>query len=342
MPWVGDTPTRTDGTRTGPTVWDQAAVAVETILSNDHDTHDQDIAGMIGLCLHRGGANAVTANISWGNFKITNLAEATANGEAVNKGQMDTADTATLSSANTYTDNAVSGLASLTAINRWTQQQQWNVGSTITSAATLAIPDDGNAFKVEGAVTVTAFSTKPVGTWIWLEFDEALTLTHGPNLLLNNNGDNIAVEAGDRSVCIQGTATAWTVWVMRASGEAVRATTPAISKEFTSAEQTITAGGTVTLAHGLGVDPKIMQCYLICKTAENGWSVGDKMMLDWIHIYGGTAQSRGHTLYFDATNVYILWGNSAPGNTYEGMNKTTGARIAPTDANWRLVVKAYA
>lgn len=94
MPWVGDTPTRTDGTRTGPTVWQQAAVAVETILSADHDTHDQDMANMVGDCINRNGANTVTADISWGSFKLTNLGDGVNPNDAVNKNQMDTADAA--------------------------------------------------------------------------------------------------------------------------------------------------------------------------------------------------------------------------------------------------------
>lgn len=78
MPWSGQTFERTDGTRTGATVWDQARVAGVKIVSNDHDTHDQDIAGGITDCLRKSGGNAATANIPMGGFRFTNTGQAVA------------------------------------------------------------------------------------------------------------------------------------------------------------------------------------------------------------------------------------------------------------------------
>lgn len=43
--------TRTDGTRTGTTVWTQAKNAGVKIVSTGHDTHDQDIATALNDCL---------------------------------------------------------------------------------------------------------------------------------------------------------------------------------------------------------------------------------------------------------------------------------------------------
>lgn len=44
---------------------------------------------------------------------------------------------------------------------------------------------------------------------------------------------------------------------------------------YTSPDQTITAGGQLNLNHGLGVVPKSVQFFLVCQTADNGYSVGD-------------------------------------------------------------------
>lgn len=88
MPWSGGSFTRTDGTRTGTTVWVQAKNASVKILAADHDTHDQDLADGINASLHKGGQNAATANISMGGFKLTNLANATSTGEAITYGQV--------------------------------------------------------------------------------------------------------------------------------------------------------------------------------------------------------------------------------------------------------------
>lgn len=90
MPWQSGVPVRTDGTRSGTTVWQTADQAGVDIISPDHDTHDQDVADMIGDTIHKGGQNTVTANINWGGFKLENLGDGTAAGDAVNKGQLDT------------------------------------------------------------------------------------------------------------------------------------------------------------------------------------------------------------------------------------------------------------
>jgi microcystin-dependent protein len=82
MPWNGSAPNqtygRTDGTRTGTQVWQQADAAGVDIVSPDHDTHDQDIADAINACLKKDGGNAATSNIPMGGFTLTNIAAATA------------------------------------------------------------------------------------------------------------------------------------------------------------------------------------------------------------------------------------------------------------------------
>lgn len=88
MPWNGSGAfQRTDGTRTGATVWAQAKAAGVKITTSGHDTHDEDIATGLEACLNRNGENPVTANISWGNNKITSLAAGDASGDAVAYGQ---------------------------------------------------------------------------------------------------------------------------------------------------------------------------------------------------------------------------------------------------------------
>lgn len=82
MPWSGSAPnksfTRTDGTRTGSQTWQEADAAGVDIVSDDHDTHDQDIADGLSACLLRDGGNTATANIPMGGFRHTNLGDAAA------------------------------------------------------------------------------------------------------------------------------------------------------------------------------------------------------------------------------------------------------------------------
>lgn len=54
--------TRTDGTRTGTTVWTQAKNAGVKIVSTGHDTHDQDIATALNDCLTQDNKIKPTAN----------------------------------------------------------------------------------------------------------------------------------------------------------------------------------------------------------------------------------------------------------------------------------------
>jgi len=70
MPWSGGSFSRTDGTRTGSTVWAQAKAAAVKVISVDHDTHDQDFAAGIDNCLTKDGQNAATGAIDFNGNKL--------------------------------------------------------------------------------------------------------------------------------------------------------------------------------------------------------------------------------------------------------------------------------
>lgn len=116
------------------------------------------------------------------------------------------------------------------------------------------------------------------------------------------------------------------------------ANTPAFTKSYTSPNQAITAAGALTLAHGLGVMPKLIQLRLKCLTAEGDYSVGDELPINPnVSSFGAAA---GTVVVPDATNLNVRFGAGAP--VYSTLNKTTGAAFSPTPANWALVVKAWA
>ena len=115
------------------------------------------------------------------------------------------------------------------------------------------------------------------------------------------------------------------------------------SQEYTSAEQTLGTATLITLAHGLGVIPSFLQYRLVCQTAENGYSIGD--IIDPLPSQGGnpnatTALQVGLGVKIDATNITARCSSS--GATFMGNNATTGASVGLSDANWKLVVKAWA
>lgn len=110
-----------------------------------------------------------------------------------------------------------------------------------------------------------------------------------------------------------------------------------ITKEYVSAEQSITAAGSFTLSHGLGTKPKIIEFSLVCKTAEGGYAIGDEVRWSGTEYVGGTT-TEGPVLVVTSSQIVGKWGNTAP----IIVNKTTGANFIVTPANWRLIVRAYA
>lgn len=78
MTWSAGTFSRTGGS----TAWGDDRDAATEIEAGLHDTHDEDLAQGINDCLHKGGQNAATADISMGSNKLTNLAAPTAANDA--------------------------------------------------------------------------------------------------------------------------------------------------------------------------------------------------------------------------------------------------------------------
>lgn len=100
---------------------------------------------------------------------------------------------------------------------------------------------------------------------------------------------------------------------------------------FTSTDQTITAAGALTLAHGLGYTPKEFWIALVCQSAEHNWSVNDV-----VYVGLSTPQASygtGAAVYADGTNVYVRYGLYT--NTFYVLDKTTGERAAITNTNWK-------
>lgn len=88
MAWNGTgTFSRTNGVNTGTTVWAADKAAGVKIVSDRHDTHDQDLADGINACLAKNGENAATANLDLGGFKFTNAADGTSDSDLASVGQ---------------------------------------------------------------------------------------------------------------------------------------------------------------------------------------------------------------------------------------------------------------
>lgn len=116
------------------------------------------------------------------------------------------------------------------------------------------------------------------------------------------------------------------------------ALTPVFTKSFKSTDQTISNAGTLTLAHGLGVMPELVQIRGKCTSAELGYSVDDEVILNpSVMAVGG---GEGVAVVPDATNVVVKFANTA--NPIGLKRKDTGASAAATSASWKLIVRAWA
>ncbi len=113
---------------------------------------------------------------------------------------------------------------------------------------------------------------------------------------------------------------------------------PAIfTKSYDSGNQTITPAGSLTLAHYLGTTPRFFLTFLKCLTAEIGFSVGDLL---YTSLTVSESTDYGTSIVPDATNLNIRFGSST--YTYIILDKGLGTRVNITNANWALVVRAWA
>jgi len=114
--------------------------------------------------------------------------------------------------------------------------------------------------------------------------------------------------------------------------------TTAITKVFTSANQTITSAGALTIAHGLGVTPTLVSGVLVNTTAQLGFSIGDIVVAPTFGTDGGV--SYGIAITVDATNINIRYGSAA--NVFPINHKTTGGISNITNASWVYIVRVWA
>ena len=110
---------------------------------------------------------------------------------------------------------------------------------------------------------------------------------------------------------------------------------------FTSSEITIAASTKTTLAHNLGAIPFQFDLYLICKTAQYNYVVGDILKVTQsYHSTAGTSDI-GAMMSADATNIYLVTGGNSAGGMFKGFNKDTGGGVTFSNSNFKMIVKAW-
>jgi len=118
---------------------------------------------------------------------------------------------------------------------------------------------------------------------------------------------------------------------------------------FTTPDQTITVSTLLTIPHGLSATPTFFMSFLVCQTTDGAYSPGDTLVVansTTFYCPAGLATTAaytlGHTVYADATNVYIAY---APGFTtstsqYLAVKKDATGVFLTTNSKWLLRVIA--
>jgi hypothetical protein len=122
---------------------------------------------------------------------------------------------------------------------------QLTKGADISSATSLTLGTDGNAFDITGTTTITSIATQGIGSHVTLHFDGALTFTHHSTDLILPGAANITTAAGDIAVMYEYASADWRcVSYSKASGAAVVAG----GGLTIGAEVAITSGSSVTIS----------------------------------------------------------------------------------------------
>ena len=259
---------------------------------------------------------------------------------------------ATLNANNIIAESAAGGSAAFRAlINGDAAQSIWLGVTSSTSDVSLGLGD------------------RTTGVDIYLRRDSAsnMSIRNGPgsgntlqglkvaNVVANNNAIAPATAAtanqiiGVKSVAangyegktITGAAPAAFDGSVATSGDSIQiihgANTIDVQQiRFTSAAQTITAAGSLTLAHGLGVTPAKVWAHLKNTTAELNYSQNDLVPIYPTGNAGGL--NVGFQCVADSSNLNIRFGSTA--SSFQILNKTTGAVGNITNANWQIIFYA--
>lgn len=231
--------------------------------------------------------------------------------------------------------------------SNWSIRQRYignvyeRLGTDVASAATVDLRQSaitGRKVNITGTTAITAIQIE-IGQTRIVKFTGVLTLTYNASSLILPTAANITTAAGDYAEIVGISGGVEVYNYVRASGQPL--IPAALTKTFTSTDQTITSGGALTLAHGLGTTPLLFQPYLKNTSSELGYSVGDIIPVN-NHVNNDTSNGRGQVITFDATNIYIRFG-SFPGQSYMIINKSNGNGGTPIDnTKWSFFIRAWA
>ena len=171
--------------------------------------------------------------------------------------------------------------------------------------------------------------------------NDQFSLFQGSNVVTNGGATIVGViDVQDQATWDAGISTTETLISPAKLAAAVGGASP-ISKEYISSPRTLISGGFITLTHGLGAIPKIIQYLGVCTTAQNGYVIGDVVDLtNYVARGTGGTVSNGLASKLSTTTIEIRVGSS--GALYYGIDFSTGGTGGLSVPNWDLIVKAWA
>lgn len=177
------------------------------IQASRQDGEDDGFAAGLSQCITKDGQTSITANIPWGGYKLTNLGDATADTDALNR---QSADARYLRQS-----TAVADLQALL-------DEAVHTATTVASASTCDILGAAtDRVIITGTTTISSLGT---GTHRlrFVHFTGALTLTHNATSLILPGGTNITTADGDcMIVASDGSSNARVLVYQKANGYAV-------------------------------------------------------------------------------------------------------------------------
>lgn len=111
---------------------------------------------------------------------------------------------------------------------------------------------------------------------------------------------------------------------------------PAFTAFYESGGDAPTVTGSISLTHGLGGVPRGVNLWLVCTSAELGYSVGERILVAYNTDIGGNA-SRGFGVKVTSTQILIKVGDTAAAI----INFSTGANGVIDTTKWNLIVTAW-
>ncbi|WP_404941587.1 hypothetical protein [Pseudomonas danubii] len=110
------------------------------------------------------------------------------------------------------------------------------------------------------------------------------------------------------------------------------ATAP-MTKRYTSTAQQFVAGGQFVVSHGLGKEVAVVETWIRCKTAELGYSVGDK--LPYPSMGTDSGGSTGLSVVCTSSTATVRMGTGS----FIMLQKTSGTTTFFTAANWEIYLE---